>query len=251
MKQSTIDMIDDAMAFNVEVQEDNLNLQEMKQHLLQMSHDLNMSLDPAMEAMKVYQEYMDPNCLRKRISMELLSMIDSSIVDLDKTINYPHFVEVEDNSAIMYNIHTIENMKTSIREMLNSISNLGNSGITYTTMKNKFIEDNEMNLLLTGTRISDEDYVEMNIPQPKYQSTEEAGMTKDNLNNCGKLLNTIIDQELLQKLSKTKYEISAKMALAPDDAVKSAHFIAQMIMATKNAILLMKNYHNATLNELQ
>lgn len=254
MKQSTLDLIDDAMAFNIEVQEDNLNLQEMKYHLLQMSTKLNgyseNTLNPALFVTKSYEEYTNPNSLRKQISMELLNMIDSSIVDLDKKINYPHFLTLDEQSAIMYNVNTIENIRESLREMLTSIGELGNEGITYVAMKNKFIEDNELNLILTGTHISDEDYVEMNIPQPRMQSTTTAGMDKNSLNNSSKLLNSIVDQDILKALGKTKYEISAKMAIAPDDAIKSAHFIAQVVMAIKNAAFLMKNYYNATLNEL-
>jgi len=246
MKQSTLDILDAAMEFNVAVQEDHLNLQEMKYHLLQF----NQSIDTLKTKSSYESVDVNFNAMMNKISMELLSMIDGSIADLDKQINYPHFLEVEDKTAIMYHHDTIWNMATCFREMLASIAHYGCSDINYKELKNKFMEENEMNMLLTNTMISDEDYVEMNIPQPKMQCTSDAGMTKDGLNECGKMLNCIVCQDILKELAATKYEVSAKMTSDREDAIKSAHFIAQIVMAIKNGIMLLQNYHNATLNEL-
>ena len=76
MKQTTIDMLDSAMALNVEIQEDNLNLQEMKQHLLQLCKSVSHS---GLESI-----YENRVTIKNQISLELLSMIDSGIADLDK-----------------------------------------------------------------------------------------------------------------------------------------------------------------------
>ena len=247
MKQSTLDMIENAMEFNVAVQEDNLHLQERKNRLLALNRELgDLQVRSSFEAI-------DPNLLSQKnaIGLEVLDMLECSIVDLDKQVSYPHFMTVEDKSAIMYNYSTIWNMMTCFREMLGSLAQLGNQNISYEELKEQFLASNEMNLMLTNTQISDSDYISMNVPHPKVQSTISADMNKEHLNDAGKFLNSMIDSDILSQLANTKYEITAKLESNREDAIKSAHFIAQMIMAIKNSILLMKNYHAATLNELQ
>lgn len=247
MKQSTLNMIEQAMEFNVAVQEDNLHLQERKNHILALIREINdlqvrssfESIDPCYQSQK------------KAIGLEVLDMIECSIVDLDKQVSYPHFLQVEDKDAIMYNYSTIWNMMTCFREMLGSLAQLSHQNLSYEQLREQFISGNEMNLMLTNTHISDADYVSMNVPQPKVQSAATAEMDKDHLNDASKFLNSMINHDVLTKLADVKYEISAKMASDPEDAIRSAHFISQMIMAIKNSILLMKNYHAATLNELQ
>ena len=121
MKQSTLAIIDDAMEFNVEVQEDNLHLQEMKNHLLQLDReDKDNQTRSSFESVET-----NSTAVNNQISLEVLGMIDSGIADLDKQINYPHFLEVRDKSAIMYNYSTIWNMATCFREMLGSLAQLG------------------------------------------------------------------------------------------------------------------------------
>ena len=246
MKQTTIDMLDSAMALNVEIQEDNLNLQEMKQHLLQLCRQEEiLTTRSSFESISE-----NPDNIKNHISMELLSMIDSGIADLDKKYNYPHFTEVQDQETVTYNAGTIWNMCTCFRSMLSSLGNLGKQDLSYEEFRQAFLDNNQINLLLTRMSISDEDYVEANIPQPKKQSLTDADMSKDNLNASGKALNSIVTDEILKNLAETKYEISAKMEKNQVDAIKSAHFVSQVTMAIKNAILLMKNYHEAALNEL-
>ena len=246
MKQSTIDIIDAAMAFNVSVQEDNLNLQEIKYDLLQMSRNLDaLKSKSSFESVEFNEQ-----AILNKISMELLSMIDSSIVDLDKKMNYPHFLDIDNALSIMYNAGTIVNIVSCLRSMLTNLVKLGNETISYEELRDRFLKENELDIVLTNTHISDEDYVEMNIPQPKLQSIIDANMDKDKLNTCSKILNSVVDSNTLKELNKVKYELSSKFATNRTDAIKSAHFIAQVTMAIKNAILLMQNYHNATLNEL-
>ena len=234
------------MALNVEIQEDNLNLQEMKQHLLQLCRQEEiLTTRSSFESISE-----NPDNIKNYISMELLSMIDGSIADLDKKYDYPHFTKIQDQETILYNAGTIWNMCTCFRSMLHSIGDLGKQSLGYETLRQTFIDNNQVNLLLTSTNISNEDYVEINIPQPKKQSLTDADMSKDNLNASGKALNSIVTDEILKNLAETKYAISVMMDTNQSDAIKSAHFIAQITMAIKNAILLMKNYHDAALNEL-
>lgn len=246
MKQTTIDMLDSAMALNVEIQEDNLNLQEMKQHLLQMNQELNNT-----DIRKSFENIdINTTAIQNQISLELLSMIDGSVADLNKQYRYAHFAEIPDKSAIMYNAGTIWNMCTCFRSMLSSLGKIGNEDLSYKEMRQKFINENEIDIMITNTNISDEDYVEVNLAQPKYQSLYDADMSKDNLNAASKALNNVVTHDIIANLTNTKYRVSSKLSEDKVDAIKTAHFIAQVTMAIKNALLLMKNYHNATLNEL-
>ena len=177
-------------------------------------------------------------------------MIDSSITDLNKQYRYAHFVEVPKKQAVMYNAGAIWNMCTCFRSMLTSLGKIGNEDLSYKEIRQKFIDENEIDIMITNMHISNEDYVEVNLAQPKYQSLHEADMSKDNLNAASKALNNVVTSDIISTLANTKYEVSSKLSKDKIDAIKTAHFIAQVTMAIKNALLLMKNYHNAAINEL-
>ena len=278
MKQTTFDIIDQAMGFNVEIQDDNLNLQASKGNLLRMSREmdriatiLNSVTDKnAKEYGTVLQiqgleAYSDEDSkvqlqnklkeqyksLETDISRKMLYMYNCGLADLNRKFNFTHFTDTVDKSAIMFNYYTVENLSTSFTNMLQSLSELGNSDLSYEDLREKFMNDNELDLLFTGTEISDEDYVTINPPQPRYQSTKDAELDKEHLNGMGKLLNSIATDDVMQKLAHAKYNYSARLLENRNDAIKSSHFISQMLMAIKNATLLLKNYNVATLNELQ
>lgn len=278
MKQTTIDIIDRAMEFNTEIQEDNLNLQTQCGEMLRMCREMDRiatvnakvtdqnaaelgkmcevtSLESYSAAEKKTQLQ---SCLKNQyksieadLAREMQYMINCSLADLNRPFDFLHFSEVTKKDAILFNYYTVESMSTCFSQMLQSLGYLGNQNVSYEEFKKRFMVENDLNLLLTGTTISDEDYVTIDIPQPRYQSTESAELDKEHLNAMGKLLNSIASEGLMKQLASAKYNFNSRLSTNRIDTIKTAHFFAQMIMAIKNSILLMKNYNTAALNELQ
>ena len=91
----------------------------------------------------------------------------------------------------------------------------------------------------------------MNIPCPKNQSIEDAELTTDKVNEMNAMLNRIVSSENLKDLTAIKYSISNRLSKEDKtDAIKSIHFISQIVMAIKNSIITMQNYQKAFINEL-
>lgn len=298
MKDSTINLLNNAMEFNTEVQEDNLNLQEQCDYLcnyvqelqsyIQLSKDikriegtknatsicdrcvdqLNNSTivnDVVKQSLEQYSSletlerptylYNKLNTYNKSsidyIAKSLLNMLECSIADLDKKVSYPKVCNLTNKETVVYNYNAIDNITTTLSEMLSSICKLGCENLTYTQLRKKFADINDMNIAITNTYISTHDYTVMNIPCPKNQSIEDAELTTDKVNEMNAMLNRIVSSENLKDLTAIKYSISNRLSKEDKtDAIKSIHFISQIVMAIKNSIITIQNYQKAFINEL-
>ena len=298
MKDSTVTLLNDAMEFNTEVQEDNLNLQEQCDHLcdyaqdlqgyIQLSKDIkriegtknaiavcdrcveqlnhsSIVYDTVKQSLEEYSSlgelerptylYNKLNTFNKTsidyIAKSLLNMLECSITDLDKKVTYPKVNGIKDTTAVVYNYHTVDNMTTTLSEMLTSICKLGCENLTYTQLRKKFADINDMNIAITNTYISSHDYTVINIPCPKNQSVKDAELTADRINEMNTMLNKVVSSENLKDLTKIKYSISNRLSKEDKiDAIKSIHFISQIVMAIKNSVITLQNYHKAFINEL-
>ena len=298
MKDSTITLLNDAMEFNTEVQEDNLNLQEQCNQLcdyafnlqkyIQLSNDIkriegtkdataicdrcfnqlkdySFTDEAVLKSLENYSSmeelerptffYNKLNTFNRNsidyISKSLLNMIECSIADLDKKVTYPIVKELKDITTVVYNYHAIDNLTTTLSEMLTSICKLGCENLTYTQLKQKFSDINYVNIGITNTYINQNDYTEIGLPCPKNQSTKDAELTPSTVNEMSRLINTIVSSENLKDLAKIKYSISNRLSKEDKvDAIKSIHFISQIVMAIKNSVITLQNYHKVFFNEL-
>ena len=296
MKDSTVTLLNDAMEFNTEVQEDNLNLQELCDKLCNRAEKYQnhveicnhvKSIETSEEAASVCDEYVvwfrenEPedtitNSLENYDSLSdvekpthlytyvnkankadneffsdaLTAMLNSSITDLNKKVEFPKVVDLKDIATIMYNYHAIDNLTTTLSEMLNSICKLGCENLSYQQLRKKFSDINKINIAITNTYINTHDYTVMSIPCPKSQTIKDAELTVDRINEMNHMLNNVVSSENLKDLTTIKYNITKRLNSGKYDAIKSIHFISQVIMAIKNSTLTLQNYQKAFINEL-
>lgn len=298
MKDSTVTLLNNAMEFNVEVQEDNLNLQEQcsklcdyafnLQKYIQLSKDIKRIegtkdatsiCDRCFDQLKDYsftdeavlkslEGYSSMEALERPtffynklstfnkagidyLSQSLLNMLECSISDLDKKATYPTVKGLKDITAVMYNYHAVDNLTTTLSEMLTSICKLGCENLTYAQLKQKFMDINYVNIGITNTYIGPYDYTEIGLPCPKNQSVKDAELSESKVNEMSSMINKIVSSENLKDLTKVKYSISNRLAKEDKtDAIKSIHFISQIIMSIKNSVITLQNYHKALFNEL-
>lgn len=297
MKQSTIEILDNAMSFNTEVQEDQLNLQEQcdalcstaskLQDFIKLGHEVkeiegnpnaasfcdacfeelkesnpdnpiigNMSEFSSLEELErptyFYHQIDSYNkATLNYISHTLLNMLECSIADLDSKIKYVDIKKLNDVKAVMYNYHAVDNITTTLSEILNSICKTGCENLTYKQLRKKFTDMNDINLAVLNTYISSHDYTAIKLPCPKNQTIKEAELTADRVNEMSKMVNTIVSDENLKDLTSIKYSISKRLSNEDKiDAIKAIHFISQIVMAVKNSVITLQNYHKAFINEL-
>lgn len=296
MKTSTTKLLNDAMEFNTEVQEDNLNLQELcdslcntaekyKNHVEICNHIKSIetdkdapaicdeyvawfrenepsdsitlgleqydSLKPEEKATNLYTRIKVSNDSENNyFSNALLKMIDSSITDLNKKVTYPKVTNIKDIKTVMYNYHAVDNLSTTLSEMLNSICKIGLENLTYQQLRKKFSDLNDLNIAITNTYINTHDYTVMSIPCPKNQTIQNAELTVDKINEMSSMVNHIVSSENMDSLTNIKYSISKRLNTSKLDAIKSIHFISQIVMSIKNSILTLQNYQKALINEL-
>ena len=285
-----IEQIENALEFNTEVQADHLSMQNTRDELLRLVKEqktlstLISQVDqkfcndyadqyleyPGMESFNLLQDDEKADRLKAvlrtrfdnnsiRIGREVNSMLEGSVADLNKTVTYPRIHPVTDKEKraegymanrplFSYDYHAIENIATTLKEMLISITNLASQGLTYQELKQQFMEKNELNMLLSNMVISDEDYVTMNIPSPKIQYIT---ISDEELNNIGPMINQITDRSVMDSVRDTKYNLVAMLSgNNPADAIKAAHLSAQIIMAIKNSVLLLREYHKVFINDV-
>lgn len=187
-----------------------------------------------------------------RISNSLLNMLESSITDLNKKVNSKSVKKIDNIKTVTYNYNAIDNIATSLSEMLTNICKLGCENAGYKQLRSKFAEQSELNIVVLNTSINRYDYTSMQIPTPKFQSIEEAELSVGRINNISNILNNIVSSENIRDLNTIKYGIANRL-LSDDktDAIKSIHFISQIVMAIKNSIITLQNYHKALLNEIK
>lgn len=285
-----IEQIENALEFNTEVQADHLSMQNTRDELLRLVKEqktlatLISQVDqkfcndyadqyleyPGMESFNLLQDDEKADRLKAvlrtrfdnnniRIGREVNSMLEGSIADLNKTVTYPRIHPTTDKEKreegyisnrplFSYDYHAIENIATTLKEMLVSITDLASQGLSYQELKQQFVEKNELNMLLSNMVISDEDYVTMSIPSPKIQYIS---ISDKELNHIGPMINQITDSSVMDSVRDTKYNLVAMLSgNDPADAIKAAHLSAQIIMAIKNSVLLLREYHKVFINDV-
>ena len=299
MKQSTIDLLNQAMHFNTEVQEDQLHLQEQCSDLLHSARELKrysslegyikkiegtrkaisfcddcainlkescLTDDILRQSIETYATLNDddrPTYLVNQIHVvntktsdylnrELLNMLECSIADLNNRKQYKTLDEIPDSKTVVYNYHAVDNLTTTYNEILTSICKLGCEDLSYQQLHDKFMEDNELSMVLGHVEIHEHDYTSIDLPSPTYQSNESAEIEVNQINEMSDRVNHVVLNQHLKDLSSIKYGISKRIQkYGYEDAVKSIHFISQIVMAIKNSVLTMQNYHAAYFNEIK
>lgn len=230
--------------------------------LLSGSDFIESDIKASIEGYSRLQGTKRPSYLKNQLSIEnrnaildtikeLNDMLDASIKDLDNKTSYCTLDHFSTNKAIIYNYHTVDDMTYRLQSILNSICSLGVECLKYDDLKKRFLEDNDLHIALLNVIIGSHDYITMNIPTPTYQSVEKAELSEDGANEISSLVNSIVSSENLNALNTIKNSISERMQQDDKcDTVKSIHFISQVVMAVKNSILTVQNYHHALINEL-
>ena len=283
LKESTEEILDAAMEFNTEVQADHLSMQNTCAELLRLCKEQNdiacvyRNINPTtcdscaeiyleLPGMEGYALTQDVEArmsqlrvvlankhvsMQRQIAQEVYAMLNGAISDLDKTEVYPRFHDIfnDQKDTLWLDYHAWENMSTTLKELLTSIAKIGSESLTYTDLKNKFLETNELNCLLTDLIITDDDYVTMNVKSP---SVQKLVTSDEEFNAIGPMLNSIADTQTLKDLASMKHQLMEKVNSAdPYDGIKMAHFAAQVVMAVKNSVLLLRQYFKACVNELE
>ena len=191
----------------------------------------------------------------KKIHSELVNMLDASVIDIDTIDKFNSIESLAITPAPIYNKIAVENICSNFRTIIQEISFLANSETkdTYLSLRKRVVNTLGDKLAMVHTAITHEGYVTIDLPQPEVQTSKAAGITSaESLTYMGKLMNAIVYKELNQRLGKFKLNLDKQLQDTAhlEDTVHKTHLIAQLIMATKGAIKLMKQYHTATINEL-
>ena len=282
LKDTTEEILDEAMEFNTEVQADHLSMQNTCAELIRLAKEqsdiacvyrnindktcdscaeLYLEL-PGMEGYELTQDVVTrmeqlrnvlsekSSHIQRQIAQEAYAMLNGAIADLDKVEIYPriHNVFTEPKIMLGMDYYAWENQATTLKELLTSIASLAGTCISYEDLKLKFFEKSELNCLLAKMMVTDDDYITMNIVNPKV---DKFNLTDEQYNSIGPMLNSIADEATLKSLADMKHQIMHKINSAdPVDGIKTAHFAAQVIMAVKNATILLRKYHKACTNEI-
>ena len=75
-------------------------------------------------------------------------MLECSIADLNNKKQYKTLDEIPDSKTVVYNYHAIDNLTTTYNEILTSICKLGCEDLSYQQLHDKFMEDNELSMVL-------------------------------------------------------------------------------------------------------
>ena len=192
----------------------------------------------------------------QKIKSALTHMLDASIQDIDKVTEFKHVNEFKTTTVVpIYSAVAVENLCVNFREIIQTISFAANTDVntSYEDLRNKIKDQLSDKLAMVHTTISQEGYVSIDVPQPNVQTCGKAGATTDNaLQRMGSYMNAIAYEQLTERLGKFKLNLGRQLKQINklEDTVRRSHLIAQLIMAVKGSVRLMKDYHTATLNEL-
>ena len=282
LKESTEEILDNAMEFNTEVQADHLSMQNTCAELLRLCKEQNdmacvyRNINPntcdscaeiylELPGMEGYALTQDVEArmsqlrdvlankhasVQRQIAQEVYAMLNGAIADLDKTEVYPRFHDIftDEKETLCMDYHAWENTATTLKELLVSIAKVGSEAVSYMDLKNKFLQNSELNCLLTDLVITDDDYITMNVKGP---SVQKFTTSDEEFNAIGPMLNNIADAQILKDLADMKHRLMERVnSVDSYDGIKMAHFAAQVIMAVKNSVLLTRQYFKACVNEL-